>query len=241
MEEIGPDVPTDSRTVGERVATFVWGSKLATLFLLSKRPSKPISLRVDQHNGSFSEYAVASAERVVHVPDSWSFEQASQYGVAPLTASQTLWQSQKGLPTPLAPATSPGSVPILIWGGASSVGNYVVQLAKLSGLYVIATASQKNFELLKQLGADEVFDYRDPEVTKKIKEAAHKISKDGLKHAVDCVSEEKTLNQVAEALSEEGGVISAILAPKDLNPRTGVTIVTSMATELMGKVFSVFS
>lgn len=163
-------------------------------------------------NGAFSEYAVALADHVLHIPDTWSFEDAAQLGIPPLTAIQMLWQSQTGLPTPLSPTSPLNVTPILVWGGASSVGNYVIQLAKLSGLYVIATASPKNFELCRDLGADEVFDYRDVEVVAKIRESAK--GKGGLKHAVDCVSEGGTVKQVAAALGEQGGTVSVILPPK---------------------------
>lgn len=182
-------------------------------------------------NGSFSEYLVVPADRVVHVPDSWSFEDAAQYGVAPLTTCQCLWDSLSGLPTPLAPSTSSTPEWILVWGGASSVGNYVIQFAKLSGLKVITTCSPKNFELVKSLGADEAYDYRDARVSQKIREATeNKLTK-----AVDCVSEHGTVGLISEALSEnEGGTIAAILPCE--SPRENVKVVLSLAYDLSGKV-----
>jgi NADPH:quinone reductase-like Zn-dependent oxidoreductase len=50
---------------------------------------------------------------------------------------------------------------ILIHGGAGAVGLFAVQLAKRAGAHVIATASRSNFDLLKQIGVDEVIDYRE--------------------------------------------------------------------------------
>ncbi|TFY76299.1 hypothetical protein EWM64_g7715 [Hericium alpestre] len=165
VEEIGPDVPAGLRSVGERVSAFVHGSTYP--------------------NGSFSEYLVAPAEVTVHLPDSWSFEDGAQIGVAPFTAAQTLWETFDDLPNPLEPATTP--IPILVYGASSSVGQYVVQFAKLSGLKVFATASPKNHALVKSLGADEVFDYHDPEVGAKIKAATG----GKLTHAVDCIAERR--------------------------------------------------
>ena len=44
--------------------------------------------------------------------------------------------------------------------GAGGVGTYAIQkLAKNAGAYVITTASPRNHELVKKLGADEVIDY----------------------------------------------------------------------------------
>lgn len=108
-------------------------------------------------------------------------------------------------------------------------------MAKLSGLYVIATASPKNFELCRKLGADEVFDYRDPEVVAKIKKSAE--AKGGLRHAMDCVGEGGTEQKSAAALGEQGGTISMIMPlSKEGNGRSDVKSVWSLAYELMGKV-----
>jgi NADPH:quinone reductase-like Zn-dependent oxidoreductase len=48
---------------------------------------------------------------------------------------------------------------VLVQGGAGSVGMFVVQLAKLYGAKVIATASARTLEVVRALGADEVIDY----------------------------------------------------------------------------------
>lgn len=42
----------------------------------------------------------------------------------------------------------------------TSVGRFAIQLAKLSGLKVATTASRKNWDRLKELGADLVVDYK---------------------------------------------------------------------------------
>jgi len=51
---------------------------------------------------------------------------------------------------------------LFIYGGSSSVGQYAIQLAKLSGYKVITTASKRNHELVKSLGADLAFDVSNP-------------------------------------------------------------------------------
>ncbi|KAI0048821.1 dehydrogenase [Auriscalpium vulgare] len=165
VEEIGPDVPVGLRYVGERVCGFVKGNVGPT--------------------GAFSEYLVGSAKLgIIPIPAGWSFEDAAQIGVAAFTAIQALWEAHKDLPTPLAPTATP--VPILVYGGSSAVGFYTIQFAKLSGLRVLVTASPHNFELLREYGADEVFDYKDPQVSQKIRAATG----GKLKHAVDTISED---------------------------------------------------
>jgi NADPH:quinone reductase-like Zn-dependent oxidoreductase len=74
---------------------------------------------------------------------------------------------------------------VLIWSGSTGVGMYAIQLAKLSGAKVVTTAGQHNHELLKKLGADAVFDYKDPDVSKKIRE----WSGGAIEFALDCISE----------------------------------------------------
>jgi NADPH:quinone reductase-like Zn-dependent oxidoreductase len=49
---------------------------------------------------------------------------------------------------------------VLIHGGSGGVGSYAVQLAKLAGARVIATASGSNLERVRGLGADVAVDYR---------------------------------------------------------------------------------
>jgi NADPH:quinone reductase-like Zn-dependent oxidoreductase len=48
---------------------------------------------------------------------------------------------------------------VLIHGGSGGVGSFAIQIAKARGAKVIATASTRNQDLLKQLGADVEVDY----------------------------------------------------------------------------------
>ncbi|KAM0299477.1 hypothetical protein HYE67_007671 [Fusarium culmorum] len=66
-----------------------------------------------------------------------------------------------GLP---APGTEANGKVILIWGGSTSVGCNIIQLAKAAGFEVITTASPRNFDYLKKLGASQVLDYNSTSV-----------------------------------------------------------------------------
>jgi len=184
-----------------------------------------------QANGSFAEYLAVDAELgVVPIPDGWSFEEAAQLGVAPLTALQCLHQTLE-LPSPFE-AARPGDREraILIWGGASSLGQYAIQFAKLGGLRVLTTASPKNFDLVKGLGADEVFDYRDESVVEKIRA----VTGNALDIAFDTISEGKTAEQVAGAIGDKGGKVATILPYE--SPRPDVKVVFSMLPDLLKRV-----
>ena len=54
---------------------------------------------------------------------------------------------------------------LYVYGGSSSVGQYAIQLAKLSGYKVVSTASSRNHDLVKNFGADLVFDVSNPPAT----------------------------------------------------------------------------
>ena len=47
---------------------------------------------------------------------------------------------------------------VFIYGGSTGVGQFAIQLAKLSGYKVVSVASPRNHELLRRLGADAAFD-----------------------------------------------------------------------------------
>ncbi|RYG58662.1 Zn-dependent oxidoreductase, partial [bacterium] len=74
---------------------------------------------------------------------------------------------QLGLQHPALDAKPTGQT-LLVWGGSTSVGSNAIQLAVAAGYEVITTASPKNFEYVKQLGASQVFDYNSPTVVKDI-------------------------------------------------------------------------
>jgi NADPH:quinone reductase-like Zn-dependent oxidoreductase len=71
---------------------------------------------------------------------------------------------------------------VLIYGGSTATGIFGIQFAKLSGKRVIATASPKNFDYLKSLGAEAVFDYNKPMASEDIRTYTNNT----LKRAWDC-------------------------------------------------------
>jgi len=239
VEELGPDVPEGMWTIGERVAGLVFGSQfILSCVVPSPRYSTEHHTTADQANGAFSEYVVADAElQVVPIPGGWSFEEAAQLGVAPLTALQCLHETLE-LPSPFEATRSTAEQPpiqgpqrtILIWGGASGVGQYAIQFAKLGGLRVVTTASSKNFELVKGLGADSVFDYRDEGVVEKIRVATG----NALDIALDAISEGKTPAQVTGTIGDKGGKV-AIVLPYE-SPRPTVKVTFSKLSDLLRRV-----
>jgi NADPH:quinone reductase-like Zn-dependent oxidoreductase len=154
-------------------------------------------------------------ENLFRIPEGVSFDEAATHGVAFQTAAVGLYHALK-LPEPYGTPTKEAT-PILVWGGAStcphnvsvdsnsshsitlyigSVGMTVIQLAKLSGLTVITTASPRNSEYLRSLGADHVFPYNDPNTPAEIK----KLTSGKLYLGYDTISENSTTQLVIDAL-----------------------------------------
>jgi NADPH:quinone reductase-like Zn-dependent oxidoreductase len=111
--------------------------------------------------GGFAEYVVVAEGDVARKPKRLTYEQAAGIPVASLTAWRTLIET----------ADVKTDQRVLIHGGAGGVGSIAVQLAHWRGAHVIATASERNHEYLKSIGADEVIDYR----TTRFEEAAKNI------------------------------------------------------------------
>ena len=109
---------------------------------------------------------------------------------------------------PLSTQARKDAQAILIYGGSTATGIYGIQFAKLSGLEVVTTASPKNFDYLKSLGADAVFDYNSPTVAEDIR----KYTNNGLKLAWDCTGFGAAI--AAGALSSEGGKYATIMPVK---------------------------
>jgi NADPH:quinone reductase-like Zn-dependent oxidoreductase len=99
--------------------------------------------------GAFARHLMIAARDLCVIPPEMSFEQAAALPTAFGTARQALFDV----------GHLQGGQRVLIHAAAGGVGSMAVQLAHHVGAYVIATASPRNHELLKSLGADEVVDY----------------------------------------------------------------------------------
>jgi len=186
-------------------------------------------------HGAFAEYVAMDWDLVFKVPDNLSFEEAATIPIPFFTAVQALYL-RLGMtePDPEQPSTPSQNKWLLVWSGASAVGQYAVQLGKVSGYKVVTTASESNWPLLKSFGVDEVFDYKDPEVAQKIQ----KVTNDELELALDCVCNEESPSLIAKAMSsKKGGAIVCVLGGEEIPlPRADVkTIPTLLYTALTGK------
>lgn len=124
--------------VGANIKNFKVGDRVFT---------RPATTR----QGTYAEFVPVDQELLAHMPESMSFEEGAAIPLTGLTAYQCLVdfaEVKKG-------------DKVLIHAGAGGVGSMAIQIANSIGAYVATTASDKNDELVKSLGANRVINYRD--------------------------------------------------------------------------------
>ncbi|KAI8575776.1 hypothetical protein K450DRAFT_260143 [Umbelopsis ramanniana AG] len=110
-------------------------------------------------------YTVVPADLVAHIPAKLSYEEAAVLPLGLATAASGLFLKDfLGLELPTVPARPSTGKTLIVWGGSTSVGCNAIQLAVAAGYEVFTTASPRNFELVKKLGASQVFDYNEKTV-----------------------------------------------------------------------------
>ena len=102
-------------------------------------------------DGAMAEYCIAPFFAVAPKPRRLTHVEAASVPIGALTAWQGLFDHAK---------LQPGER-VLVHGGAGAVGVFAVQLARLHGAHVIATASARNRDFVSSLGAEQVIDYRE--------------------------------------------------------------------------------
>ncbi|KAL5333797.1 chaperonin 10-like protein [Aspergillus crustosus] len=155
---VGTDVAGEVVEVGASAASrFKLGDRVVGLTseLKNNNPAE----------GAFQEYVVLQSQLVSVIPSSLSFEDAAVIPLGISTAACGLFQKDHlALQYPTEPRAARTGETILIWAGSSSVGSNAIQLAVAAGYDVISTASPRNFDYVKSLGASQVFDYHSPTI-----------------------------------------------------------------------------
>ena len=100
---------------------------------------------------AYAQYIKTSDKLICKVPENVSLKEAAALPTAGITALDIL--------NTLKEIKDKGKV--LVLGGSGGVGHLLVQLLKINGYSVTAGASDKNFDFLKRLGVDNIFDYHE--------------------------------------------------------------------------------
>ncbi len=150
----------------------------------------------EQFTGGYAEYAVAKANMIDLKPKNLSYLEAASLPVIVVTAWQTLHEYSNAV----------AGQTILVHGAAGNVGAYTVQLAKLAGLNVIATASGDDAQFVQSLGADQVVDYKKTdfdEVVQNVDIVLDTISGDVLERSAKVVKPEGIIISIAAPVAED--------------------------------------
>lgn len=194
----GDDIAGIVEKVGANVFEFKPGDRVAAFHEMLKP------------HGSFAEYAIAWQHTTFHIPKTTTFEEAATIPLAAMTAALGLYQ-RLGLPQPFIPSsTSTTPTPLIIYGAASSVGFYGLQLAQRSNIHPILCVAGRAAEsyiapLLDPSKGDMVVDYRagDEAVVSALTAGVLKAGA-GAVHVLDAVSEPGSVRNVGEMFRRVG-------------------------------------
>ncbi|MDZ4394875.1 NADP-dependent oxidoreductase [Cypionkella sp.] len=134
---LGHDLAGEVVAIGAEVTGFHPGDRVM---------ARPCDGRI----GTLAELIAVDVADLAPIPANLSMAEAAALPLVSLTAWQALVELGQ---------VGPGQK-VLIHAGTGGVGSIAIQLAKHLGAYVATTASAKNTEMLRDLGADQVIDYR---------------------------------------------------------------------------------
>ncbi|MCX7871792.1 MAG: NADPH:quinone reductase [Verrucomicrobiae bacterium] len=189
---IGCDLAGVVEEVGPGVKNFkkgdrVWGSNQGLL----------------GRQGTFAEYATVGEEWLYSIPDNVDFEDAAAVALVGITAHLGLFRD----------AQIKAGDSIFVNGGSGAVGSVAVQMAKIVGATVLASAgSEEKLGICKKLGADFVFNYKTQDLTKEIKNV--------LPGGVNIwweTSREPDFDKIVPSLSPRGRII--LMAGREARPQ----------------------
>jgi NADPH:quinone reductase-like Zn-dependent oxidoreductase len=145
--------------------------------------------------GHYAQAVAVPAALVASAPSSLDALHAAALPVNGLTAYQAIYDRLQ---------IQPGET-LLISGAAGGTGTFAVQLAAQVGAQVLVTARSKNHPYLQQLGATELIDYAQTDVTQAIR-ARHP---EGIDAVLDCVGGE-TAARSLEVVRDGGRLVTIV-------------------------------
>lgn len=121
------------------------------------RKGDRIMARLDPtRGGAFADYAIIPEDQLALITEGLDFNAAA--GMP--TAAATAWQSL------VETANLKAGQTVLVHAGAGGVGSFALQFARGLGARVITTVSGDGVKIARDLGADEVIDYRSEDFTR---------------------------------------------------------------------------
>lgn len=191
VEAVGDDVDKGSIKSGDRVIIAPGLSCFKCSYCLSGMDNLCETFRIigGQVDGGYAGYAKAPAINIIQVPDGITFEEAAAFPLTFVTSWHMLIERAH-----LAPGED-----VLIIGAGSGIGTAAVQIAKLAGARVIATAgSDEKLEQAKKLGADETINHTQVDFSHKVKEITNGRGVDVVYEHVGPATWDKSISSLAK-------------------------------------------
>lgn len=174
----------------------------------------------ESRDGAYAELLAVPAHIVLPIPDSLSFENAAAAPLVFLTA----WSMMVGKGN-LRPGED-----VLILGAGAGVGTAAIQIAKMTGCRVFATAStEEKLQRAKLLGADFVINYAKEEFDKRIRDLTNKR---GVDIVVDYVGADTWVRSLRSA--RRGGRVLTCGATTGFAPQTDLRQIFFRQVQVIG-------
>jgi NADPH:quinone reductase-like Zn-dependent oxidoreductase len=202
----GSEVAGEIAAIGEAVSGFAVGQAVAVAPYLfcgqcefCRAGEEVLCLKGDivglGNQGGYAEFVRVPASSIVALPRGIDFVSAGAVGLATITAWHMLTRR-----APIQPGQD-----VLVHAAGSGIGSAAIQIAKMCGARVIATAgSAEKLELARQLGADEVINYSEQDFAQEVKRIT---SKRGVDVVVEHIGEHTWEKSVA-SLSRKGRLVT---------------------------------
>jgi NADPH:quinone reductase-like Zn-dependent oxidoreductase len=220
IREVGPDVsglkPGDRVTINPGIScghcefcASGFGSQCTTYAM------------VGEHiDGAYAQLLRVPAHIVLPIPDTLSFEEAAAAPLVFLTA----WSMMVGKGD-----IRPGE-DVLILGAGAGVGTAAIQIAKLAGCRVIATAStDEKLARAKELGADILINYKKDEFDKRVRDITNKR---GVDVVIDYIGADTWVQSLRSA--RKGGRVLTCGATTGYAPQTDLRHVFYRQVRVIG-------
>lgn len=185
----GQETDEQPLQIGDHVAGFAW--------------------QQEWHN-AWQTHVTVPRNLLSRVPPNISLQAAAAVPSSSVTAVHTA-RSELGLdlpwPIPANWQPSESKTPILLWGASGSVGTYMLQVLRHWGYTrLLAVASARNHDKLREFGASVCFDYADEDVCEQIIAAEPNIP-----YIVDCIgSMDKTLRPLTK-IARRGAKVAVMM------------------------------
>lgn len=171
-------------------------------------------------SGSIAEFVASDSAKMSFKPKTVDFTQSASLPLVGASAVQSIEEEIK---------VKEGQK-ILIQGGAGGIGSIAIQIAKMHGAYVATTVGTDSVDFAKNLGADEVIDYKVQDVTDVLRDY----------DAVFDTAGGDRVNELFKIIKEGGTLVSMVAGiDQDLANKQGVTAIsqmTAVSTEQLQKL-----